>query len=491
MVSLTPSYPNLSSFRGFFLFEAFQLDVATAGFGKSPLARYGNSVNSLLEQIIIASVALLLPQDILNAASLLVVEKAEGPVTATEIQSFKNFMNEMTVPTNNIHNAMVYGGAGSAVESLGAMFEISGDHDFLNRMLVFTDAMLAARNDPKTGIVIWTGQRELIWPNAVIEKGKASGFSTENGDIVGHIAYAAELVLQNPKLWNAKIPDGDPNGFGLTYHDRAIRYVREMDRTINSFILKWLVRKDTLRYYTPNSPLFESVNRIPGTGGNQPVPWNQQTMLNNGFQRLAECHQLLGDDKDRVKLYDAIVKASVDWFFSTVESITVQGHVCYQWAYPPEQPIKHVEDMGHGSYDIKGLYRAYRSGRYGITATMMEPFANTLLYVVRQPNGKFVGRMDGSSAPNAHPPGGLKAPCLDLCEFAPELFPIFYDMNIPSKRFRTSPEITSSILCNRERRARLSHNEPSPQPTCRPTPAPIHIPPLSTELHWLSTVRRI
>lgn len=37
-------------------------------------------------------------------------------------------------------------------------------------------------------------------------------------------------------------------------------------------------------------------------------------MLNNGFQRLAECHALLGDDPERVMRYEAIVKASVDGF---------------------------------------------------------------------------------------------------------------------------------------------------------------------------------
>ena len=172
--------------------------------------------------------------------------------------------------------------------------------------------------------------------------------------MVGHIAYAAKLILQDEKLWNVKVADGDPNAFGASYRERTVRYVREMDRTMDSFILPWMVRPDTLRYYTPDSPLYEAAAR-PGAG-NRPVPWNQQTMLNNGFQRLAECHALLGDDAQRVKRYEAVVQASVDWFFSMVQRVTVKNHVCYKWAYMSEQPLRHIEDAGHGSEDVVGLY---------------------------------------------------------------------------------------------------------------------------------------
>ena len=94
-------------------------------------------------------------------------------------------------------------------------------------------------------------------------------------------------------------------------------------------------------------------------------------MLNNGFQRLAECHALLCDDAGRVKRYEAIVKASVDWFFGTVQRVTVKDRVCYKWAYVDENPMRHIEDVGHGSEDITGLYRAYLGGCYGITAATM------------------------------------------------------------------------------------------------------------------------
>ena len=385
------------------------------------------------------------------------VEKLDGPVTAAEIQAFKNYMREVPAPTSNLRNAMVYGGGGVAVESLGLMVEITGDQVLLDRMLTFTDAMLAARNDPRTGAIIWTGERELVWPNQEPQNGKPLYAGTENGDVIGHIAYAAKLILQNEKLLNVKVADGDPHKFGATYRERAVRYVREMDRTTDTFILKWLVRPDTLRYYFPNSPLYDA-NTKSGSG-DRPVPWNQQMMLNNGFQRLAECHALLGDDAGRAKRYEAAVKASVDWFFSNVQRVAVKDHVCYKWAYVFEEPLRHIEDAGHGGEDIAGLYRAYRSGRYGITAAMMEPFANTVLYVMRTPEGKFIPRVDGTLNTQGHGPGGLGGKWMGLSEFAPELFPILYEIN--RGRIKSSPEITASLLWHRHRRATPPKNEPA------------------------------
>ena len=380
-----------------------------------------------------------------RAAEAMLVEGPTGPVTAKEILAFKRFMQDAPLATNNLHNAMVYGAGGEAAEALGRMFEISGDVELLDRMLAFTDRMLGARNDPKTGALIWTGARELVWPNQAPQDGKPLYSSTENGDVVGHIAYAARLILENKKLWTGKVPGGDPLCFGATYRERAGTYIREMDRTLDSFILKWLVRPDTQRCYAPNSPLYEAITRA-GTA-NQPVPWNQQTMLNNGFQRLAECHRLLGDDDGRAQRYDAIVKASVAWFFESVERYEVQGKTCYKWAYVFERPLRHIEDTGHGGYDVAGLMRAYVSGRYSLTAEMMRPFANTVSCVLAQPGNKFMGRVDGTAG--KHPPGGLGGGWVDLCEVQPGLLPLFLAAN--QGRIKASPGLTANLLWAKHR----------------------------------------
>jgi len=378
-------------------------------------------------------------------AAPMIVEEGAGAVTAREIQAFKVFMQAAPIPADNIRNAMVYGSGGVAVEALGRVFEISGDVEILDRMIAFTDAMLAARNDPAGGVMVWTGDRALVWPNSVAEKGKPAYSGSENGDVVGHIAYAAKLILQTKSLRDVKAPGGDTRGYGATYRQRACTYVRELDRTADTFLLKWYVRPDTLRYYTPDSPLFGAVNR-PGSGS-QPVPWNQQMMLNNGFQRLAECHALLGDAPDRVRQYDAIVKASVDWFFRDAERCEVKGRPCYKWGYTHEDPIKHYEDTGHGGYDVQGLSRAYASGRYGITREMMLPLANTVACVLAQPGNVYMGRVDGTAG--KHPPGGLGGGWIDLCEFLPDLYPNLYAVN--RGRIKSSPALAANLLWAKHR----------------------------------------
>ncbi|MBK8091085.1 MAG: hypothetical protein IPK32_03560 [Verrucomicrobiaceae bacterium] len=382
----------------------------------------------------------------LSAAEEMIVEKLQGPVTAAELQAFKSFMRTVPVPVDNLRNAMVYGSGGMAVESLGRMFEISGDRELLDLMLRFTDQMLAARNDAKTGVIVWTGEREAVWPNSVPKEGQLAYAGTETGDVIGHIAYAARLILQNESLQGEKVPDGDPHGFGGTYRERARRYLREMDHTVDAFVLRWLVRADTLRYYSPNSPAYDSASR-PGSS-NLPVPWNQQMMLNNGFQRLAECHALLGDDASRLKRYEAIVQASVDWFFAAAKRITVNGHECYRWTYAAEEPMRHFEDTAHGGYDVGGLYRAYVSGRYGITAAMMKPFANIVLHIMARPNHTFTGRTDGETA-GKRPPGTLRGNWIDLCEFAPELLPILHAAN--RGRIKGSADTTANLLWTKHR----------------------------------------
>jgi hypothetical protein len=153
------------------------------------------------------------------------------------------------------------------------------------------------------------------------------------------------------------------------------------------------------------------------------------------------------NDAARVKRYDAIVRASVDWFFSSVQRVTVKGRVCYKWSYLSEEPLHYIEDAKHGGYDIAGLYRAYRSGRYGITAAMMAPFANTALYVMQTPEGRFIPRVDGIQKPKDPPPGGLGNGWIDLCEFEPKLLPILVEAN--RRRIKSSPAITANLLWQR------------------------------------------
>lgn len=400
--------------------------------------------------LIIATLAFL---PLLHAADPLIVEKLEGPVTPAEVQAFKSFMRTVPVPKDNQRNMMVYGTGGSSVESLGRMHAISGDRELLDLMLRFTDAMLAARNDPQTGVVIWTGQRDAVWPNSVPAEGKLAYAGSETGDVMGHIAHAARLILQNKGLAAEEVPDGDPHRFGKTYLNRALRYVRDMDHTLDAFVLKWLVRPDTLRLYQPDSPAYDAATRP--NSSSRPMPWNQQMMVLNGVQRLAECHALLGADDDvgRVRQLDAIVQASIDWFFESAQRITVNGHECYRWTYAVENPMVHIEDSAHGGYDVGGLCRAHASGRYRLSAEMMRPFANTVLHIMRQPpeGFTFAGRVDGAAA-GKRGPGTLRGHWIDLCEFEPALFPVFYEAN--KGRIKSSADTAAYLLWQRHRLSR-------------------------------------
>ena len=402
---------------------------------------------SLLTTLLLTSLVSLCAEPSVSQPPPMIVEEGAGEVTPKEVQAFKQFILTVPLPKDNLHNNMVYGTGGTAVEALGRVFEISGDVELLDRMIAFADAMLAGRNDPKTGALIWTGARELVWPNAVAKDGAFAYAGSETGDVVGHIACAARLMLKNKQLRDRQIPDGDPHGFGVTYGERARTYVREMDRTMDGFIVKWFVRPDTQRLYSPNSTAYEGVSR-PGAAA-VPVPWNQQGMLNNGFQRLAEAHALLGDAPDRVQRYEAVVQASVDWFFAEVERCEIKGKPCYKWAYPPgEKPIRHYEDTAHGGYDIAFLYRCYKSGRYGITREMMMPFANTVTCLLTLPDHKYVDNMSGVHT-GKRPPGGLGSYWIDLCEFEPALYPDFYTTN--KGRIKSGVVLVANLLWAKHR----------------------------------------
>ena len=66
-----------------------------------------------------------------------------GPVTPKEIAAFKEHMRGVTFRGDNNHNNFVYGNGGDAAESLGDMYEITQDRDFLDQLIGVADKMLA------------------------------------------------------------------------------------------------------------------------------------------------------------------------------------------------------------------------------------------------------------------------------------------------------------------------------------------------------------
>ena len=355
------------------------------------------------------------------------IQSLNGTVTVTEISSFKTFMAGQTPPTGQTYdNTLADGTAGMECEALGLMYEVTNDPAMLNEMIAFADAFLALRNNTNTGSIMWTGSRDPVWltkpaTNSDGTVDSQAGYAgCENNDIVGHIAFCARLILQSPWLWNATVPGGDPHTYGATYFKRAQTYIAQMDFTQDAYMLKWFINQNS-QIVAPTSAAWtaedENVNA-----------YNRQMMFLNGFQRLSECHQLLGDSPARVAEYDAIVKAAINTFTAALQPYTTNGFPVYNWTYAPGSGGSEDNTL-HSTYDLWGITRAWESGRYGLSNATMVPFANTLRYVMNVATNHISYYVNGTSSPNSTRnfiyPGWLPA-----ANFGSQTFAIMANMDI-------------------------------------------------------------
>lgn len=392
----------------------------------------------------LAFVFLCLSVNLIPAQSKMKIESLKGPVLQSEINSFKSFMLGLPDPLpDNTHNYFVYGVCGVNTEALGTMFELSDDIEILNLMIKNADVMLAGRNNPLTGKLYWTGKRELAWPNTGTKDSLPDIGGTEAGDITGHIAYCAKLIIQTKSVWNDIVPTGDSHNFGKTYIERANTYISECNKSIDTYLLPYFVKKESYGLIFPASEKFGITDRTKANIG-KPVPWNQQAMLCNGFLRLAECMELLKVDAERVKLYDKIVETSVTSFIKSVEIYEVNGVKCCKWSYSAYDPIMHyVEDLGHSAYDMYGLYRAYHRGKYNISRDVMMMFANTLKQVIyKKETNTFAGKVNGDIGKRAN--GTVNNGWLLFPLINPDLYDII--VNTSLKRSETTAQGFAGIL---------------------------------------------
>jgi hypothetical protein len=383
------------------------------------------------------------------AKARILIESLDGPVTAKEIAAYKAYMKERPPADDNVHNTYVYGSTGDAIESLGNMYEVTHDREILDRMIQYADHILGHRNDPKTGRMIWTGRRERCWPNSPASAPEASYCGTENGDIVGHLAYCAKLIAQNKSLWNDEVPVGDPQHFGATYIERARTYLSEGGRTMDDLLLKWYVDPKTRALRTPDSPLYGRISPKHEAARGKGVPWNQQAMIANGFQRLAETLEVLGEDPKRVDTYDAIVKTFAKRFLEQVVAYDVKGQKCYKWSYADgDRKLHYMEDEGHASFDVKGMWRAFQRKQYGLSKAEIMPFANTARFVMWKGGKQFANRVDGSEVTLS----SLKKGWLYLIDFRDDLYEPLASPVIHTSK----PGLAATILRAKNRRARAS-----------------------------------
>lgn len=327
------------------------------------------------------------------------VQSLTGAVSATEISSFESFMAGQSPPTTNTYdNTIADGTAGMEAEALGMMYEVTNDPTLLNEMIVFADDFLSLRNDLTSTAnggqrVMWDGNIDPVWLTYPASSSDAGYAGCENNDIVGHIAYCAKLILETPSLWNTTVPDGNPHGYGVTYYERATNYIGQLEYSEANYFNKYFISPANYEIVSPTNAAWtafgESVNA-----------WNRQMMFLSGWQRLAECHELLDNDSTSVTLYNNVVQASINWFFdesaSGLSSYSANGHTVYDWEYAPLSGGN--EDMSlHADYDMWGLNRAYLNGTYSLSEAQMYYFGNTLQYVIYLGTNTFADYVIGGS----------------------------------------------------------------------------------------------
>ncbi len=329
----------------------------------------------------------------------MVLDGIDGDVTTNEYKAFINKLHYLPPPpTNNIGNLMVDERDGARIHGMQTFYAFTHDRRDLDMAIVWSDTFLHARNDPANGRVIWTGKRDLCWPNKATNDAAQVLYSgTENGDVIEHIVNTAKLILENPPVWNETAPT-DRFGFGGTYLERAKTYVRECQRSAETTIVPWYVRKtkDGYRLYHPDSPIYFKYCDSSG-----PVPWNQQQSITGGLLRLAQCHRLLNDGNTNIAYYEKITADTAHWFFATALPVSAHDRVCYLWPYvAPRDPAAWPEVITESDYDMF-IFRAWQSD-LGPTRLQMQRLINTARFVMYLGTNRFAGKVNGTSTRERH-----------------------------------------------------------------------------------------
>lgn len=396
----------------------------------------------------------LLPLTGVRAQSL-AIDSLTGPVTQNEISSFKAYMLTQVPPptpfgiynaTNGDHNEWADFGGGNALESFGLMYEVTGDITILTNMIHWTDICISERNDLLPAAnggqrVMWTNGIAKVWvPNETNSAG-AGYAGGENGDTKAHILYTALLILQNPSLWNQTIPDGNPFGYGVTYFQRATNYVGKCDEANDNYDYIFFSPSNTIA----NPPTWPA-------GYHTMFANNIQMMMLGDFQRSAQCHQILGDAPARVAYYNLVCSNAYLQCINGMAAYqpgTTNGYPVYNWAYYPYSKYhSDEENVGHGAYDMLGVWRAYNGGAYGFTQTRILPFANAEAYVMYVATNTFAGNVDGSGTTQNY----MQAQWLLLADWNPAVYVVTAEADYASGRYKSTDLMDATMLWMKNRR---------------------------------------
>jgi autotransporter-associated beta strand protein len=383
------------------------------------------------------------------------IQSLTGPVTQSEINSFKSYMLTQVPPptpfgvynaTNGDHNEWADFSGGNALEAFGMMYEVTGDITILTNMIHWADICVSERNDLMSATnggqrVMWTNGVAKVWvPNETNSAG-AGYAGGENGDTKAHILYTALLILQNPSLWNQTIPDGNPFGYGVTYFQRATNYVHKCDEANDSYDYLFFSPSNTIA----NPPDWPA-------GYHTMFANNIQMMMLGDFQRSAQCHQILGDDPARVATYNLIVSNSYLQCINGMAAYqlgSTNGYPVYNWGYYPYSKYHSSEEsVGHGAYDMIGVWRAYNYGSYGFSKSLVMPFANAEVEVMNVATNTFSGNVDGSGTTQNY----MQQQWLMLSDLNPTVYTVTAQACLSSGRYTTTSLMDATMLWMKNRR---------------------------------------
>jgi autotransporter-associated beta strand protein len=381
-----------------------------------------------------------------------------GPVTQNEINSFYNYMLTFSPPptpwgalAGTGYNAWADGETGRDLEAMARMYEALGDMRILNLDVYWADTCASERNDLMSAAnggqrVMWTGNIDKVWaPNAPTSAnpGYAGG---EEGDTKAHLADVALVILQNPSLWNQTVPDGDPHSYGATYFQRATNYVAKCDEGNLEYSIPLFV--------TDSTKLIGAPPGWPGSYHNM-TAINIIMMLLQDFERLAQCHEILGDNPGLEAQYDAIVKSNSVYCVNGMandDPYQVNGQPVYNWGYYPTAKPSEATEI-HGEYDVMGVYRAYNrsmgglSVTYGLSFPTVVPFANTLADVIYLGTNSFSVWVDGTGGTQT-----IQAGWMLLADWNPNVYTVLGAASITNGKAASVASIDACLLWMKNRR---------------------------------------
>jgi len=414
--------------------------------GSVPLRFHTRSGSALFAQLVLITsvcIVYLGAENVVRAEDRdMMLEGVDGDVTTNEYRSFIDKLNYLPPPpTSNIGNLMVDEKDGARLHGMQTFYSFTHDRRDLDMGIVWSDAFLHARNDPTNGRIIWTGQRDLCWPNKETNDVQALHVGSENGDVIEHIVNTARLILEDPGVWNQTAPP-DPFGFGATYLDRAKTYVRECQRSAETTIVPWFVRStgDGYRLYHPDSPGYFNC-----CGDSGPVPWNQQQSLVGALLRLAQCHRLLNDGNTNIAYYEKITADAAAWFFASTLPVSAHNRVCYQWTYvAPRDPADWPEVTTESDYDMF-IFRAFQAN-LGPTRLQMQRLINTARFVMYLGTNRIAGKVDGTSNAERHDRQFLEFEWIEMSVLDREFYHLVADTVLTSHEYWNNLAVEAAVL---------------------------------------------